>query len=78
MFLYLLKRRNVTGYDYDHARSMVVAAVEPAQARRLASEECGDEGKAPWLDAKAATLRRIGVAGPGVRAGVVLRDYNEG
>lgn len=76
MYLYLLKRHDESGYDV--VNGMVVAADTPAEARRLAAEESMGERKATWLDPKAVTVRRIGVAWGTVRRGLVLRDFKAG
>lgn len=79
MYLYLLKRLDHGPRPgYDVTNGVVVAADTPAEARQFAAQEHGDEGKAVWLDAKAVTLRRIGVTRGTVKRGVVLRDAVNG
>ena len=59
---------------FDEADGFVVAASSPAAARRLASEQPGDEGSSFWLkDAKCETIGSTNLA-----AGIVLKSFCAG
>lgn len=59
--------------DYDKAVGFVVRASSESQARRLAAEQCGDEGDAVWLDPSQTSCEVIDKTGP---AEILCRDYN--
>jgi hypothetical protein len=74
MKLYLL--RSMEGSDYwrpwyDKAYGFVVAARDEEQARKIASEQSGDEGAGAWLDKKASTCKELKPR----KAEVIIRDF---
>ena len=76
--LYLIKR---TGADQeaelDAAREMVLAAADEDQARNIAAAAAHDEGRQVWLQARYATITRLGVADKATLEGVILIDVRE-
>jgi hypothetical protein len=75
--LYLIRRIEQSDVWRDEAAGFVVAAVTYTQARKIASEDAGDEGKAIWLDPRRTTAEKL--AKDTRRAsGVVLADRYEG
>ena len=75
--LYLLKREShgitdCLGYDEYHAK--VVRAENPTQAREIANEVVGDEGKI-WAEERRVTCEEISPVG---QAEVILADFNAG
>ena len=72
--IYELFRKGECGYD--EADAMVVAAETAQDARRVASENAGDEGSATWLAASLSVVRELKPGG--VKAGLILRSYNAG
>ena len=51
MKLFLLKQKEEPeGSMYDKAQGFVIAAKHTTQARKLASQNCSDEGPEYWLD----------------------------
>ena len=73
MKLWILARLGFVGYD--EADGIVVAAESATDARMLASEHCGDEGKSVWLDEKSASCL---VLAPGKTPRVIIVDFNAG
>lgn len=57
---------------YDKAFGFVVRAKTEAEARELASEDCGDEGKMCWLDSAQSTCEELTRKG---KSGVIMRDF---
>lgn len=60
---------------WDCANGFIVRATSPTEARRMAADLCGDEGREFWMDRKKSSCRLIGARG---RRGVVLRSFNAG
>lgn len=56
---------------YDKAFGFVVVAPDELTARRIASEDCGDEGPAAWLDPEQSQCIPLDQE----EAGVVMRDF---
>lgn len=59
----------------DVADGFVVKAYLSAEARRIASEQAGDEGSALWLDTGKAVCKELMPRGP---SKVILRSFNAG
>jgi hypothetical protein len=59
---------------YDCAQEFVVRARNEEQARKLASEDPGDEGAEFWLDKKRSACLEI-LSGPPC---IIMRDYKAG
>lgn len=75
--LYLIKREGGV-VDHDEVRSVVVAAPTAAVARQTAKQfGPGKQSPEAWSPEKASLLK-IGVASPRVRAGVVHMDMKNG
>lgn len=62
--------------SYDMAFGFVICASDEAQARQLASEQAGDEGKATWLDPTFSKCVELTAATSS--EGVIMRDFNAG
>ena len=73
MKLWLLEA--IEGVDYDCAAGFVVRAETHIEARKLASEDAGEEGATYWLDAARSTCRRLKEDG---RPGTILQDFRAG
>lgn len=72
--LYILwARAKVTRVDCQ--RGVVVEATSSRQARKLAAETAGDEGKGFWLDPKMSTCWKLKLTGVPM---TVMRDFNYG
>lgn len=56
---------------YDKAFGFVVSAKDETSARKVASENAGDEGAGAWLDKKASSCKELKPR----KAEVVLRDF---
>lgn len=78
MNLYLVRRPDTTSPQHDATFGFVVRAARASDARRLAAEQCGDEGPAVWTDQRTSTCAEIGIAPEGSEPSVVLRDFNAG
>ena len=63
---------------HDEACGFVVIAKDAREARRVASDDCGDEGPDLWLKARRSTCLELTPRSTGGRSEVVLRDYNAG
>lgn len=73
MKLYMISRTEDIGYDeYD---SFVIAAESQEQARQIAADANGDEGRAPWLDSTRSICREIDAKS---EKGIVLRSFQAG
>ena len=57
---------------YDKAFAFVVRAADESEARELASEDCGDEGREVWLDSTITSCDVLDSNGP---SHVICRDY---
>lgn len=74
--LYMLTRQDDVAHD--EVRSVVIAAPTAAVARQTAKKiEEGDQPADVWSP-ESASLLKIGVAAPRVRAGVVHMDTKQG
>ncbi len=74
MKLWLLKRHaNVPVYDV--ADGFVVRATTAEEARRLATDQAGDEGASTWTDDRDSSCAELTADGP---SKVVLRDFSAG
>jgi hypothetical protein len=73
MPLYILNRPEPE-CSFDELREVVVRAEDEGEARLLASEFRGDEGKAVWLDEKQTTCEKVPTRGKSV---VICADYHE-
>lgn len=76
MKLYLLKPLKKRFWD-DRSLGFVVAAKCEWDARRLAAEQRGDEGKGFWLEDAHSSCVEIAKK-THLPEGVVLRDFNAG
>lgn len=74
MKLYILKRL-IGRPVYDANNGFVIRAHDAADARRMASENNGDEGAATWLDPDLSTCAELTDDG---ERGVILQDFNAG
>lgn len=63
------------GADFDEAGGFVVRARTETAARKLASEQAGDEGAGARLDAQRASCEPLLAKGD---AEVILRDFHAG
>lgn len=72
MKLWLLKRTDRIGYD--ECDGFVVRAKTETDARALAAEQAGDEGKDVWLS-PAVTCTELTAKG---EPGIVLSSFNAG
>jgi len=79
--LYILKPKRTEAADnlmrrgYDNSLAHVVYAYSPKQARRLASEDGGDQGPEVWTNAEYSTCKELKT--PKV-AGIVISDHEMG
>jgi hypothetical protein len=73
-----LQQNSDRSFDLDKARGFVVIADSEQQARRLASEQHGDESADFWLRPSFARCDVIGTAARGQNAAVVMRDFAVG
>jgi len=73
MNLYILKRKHIPDYCYDMAESFIVRAKSPKNARRICSNNAGDEGANIWLFAKHSTCRKLKADG---KEEMLIREYN--
>jgi hypothetical protein len=64
--------------DFDEMYACVVAAANEVAARTEASQWYGTEDAPTWEDAEWSDCTRLGVADPGVPAGMVVRDLRRG
>lgn len=60
---------------YDENRAMVLVAVSPAAARKLAASNAGPEGRAVWLDQLQSTITNESRVNT---SRVLLVDFNAG
>jgi len=63
--------------DYDEMDGCIVVAYSKKEARRLASQCKGAEGKDVWLSPKRSSCRHIGTPNTKVQYGVLIRDCYE-
>ncbi len=76
MKLYLLQNPDHDDRKHDIACGFVIRAKSPKEARKIASQQCGDEGPGTWLDPEMSSCLRIPVES--VHSEVILRDFNAG
>jgi hypothetical protein len=75
--IYLLERNGFIRYD--ECDAFVVQANGPKQARTLASERAGDEGRVVWINPSYSTCKVLGWATRATaEAAVILRSFNAG
>ena len=78
MRLYLLQR--LDGADYDENNAFVIRAKHSKEARKIASEQPGDENcvtkRSPWLQPTLSSCTMLNIASD--KPGVVLRDFHAG
>jgi len=73
MNIYLLENPN-TSREYDVVVGFVIAAPHWSAARKMASEEAGNEGPKIWMNITKTNCRRIGTANDPTAEGIVLRS----
>ena len=73
MHLYVLERLKSGGYD--EAMGFVVRAPNVRAARKIASENAGDEGAEVWLNTMMTSCDLLTHKGHGC---VILRDFKTG
>lgn len=74
--IYHLARKGVTRYD--EASAFVVIAASQDEARRMASDDAGDEGAYTWVDPADSSCEVIGTALPDAVPGPVVRSFHAG
>lgn len=74
--IYHLARKGVTYYD--EASAFVIIAASPDEARRMASDDAGDEGAYTWVDPADSSCESIGTATVGAVPGPVVRSFHAG
>lgn len=74
MPIWLLERFRTIGYD--EVEAMVIVAPSPYQARTLASQNSGDEGKDIWLDTHTVSCHLVKDKPKELR--LVLKAFNAG
>jgi hypothetical protein len=60
---------------YDTSQGFVIRAGTEAQARAIAAQYAGDEGRGVWFDANATSCEPLETEG---EVGVVLQDWKAG
>lgn len=73
MPLYLIERKNDIGWD--EMISQLIRAKSQKEARKLASENTGDEGAGVWLDKSRSTIEIISPKG---KSCVIMDHYKHG
>ena len=73
LYLWLLENTSKPE-DFDEMHACVVAAASETAARTEASRWHGTEDAPTWKGTQWSACTRLGVADPGVPAGVVVRD----
>ena len=74
--LYMLKQNDGDDIKYDIAVGFIIRAESHQQARKFASECCGDEGPRTWLNPEMSTCQRLKPESAGL--GVLMRDFRAG
>lgn len=74
--IYHLARKGVTYYD--EASAFVIIAASPDEARRMASDDAGDEGAYTWVDPVDSSCEVIGTALPDAVPGSIIRSFHAG
>ena len=69
--------RSVPNEDgfWECAHGFVIRALSPSKARKIASEEAGNEGSEVWLNTQKSFCRPLDHEG---EEGVVIKDYTNG
>ena len=73
MYLYLIKRTDDVGHD--ETESVIIAALAPAPARKIAQSVRGDQLPEVWLS---ASIKNIGKASRDIKPGIVHTAFREG
>lgn len=71
--IFHLRRKGVTYYD--EVSDFVVIAASEDEARRMASDDAGDEGAHTWVDPDTSSCVAIGTALPDAVPGPVVRSF---
>jgi hypothetical protein len=78
MRLYLLQR--LDGADWDENAGFVIRAKDSKEARKIASEQPGDENyiakRSPWLQPTLSSCTMLNIASD--KPGVILCDFRSG
>jgi len=74
--IFHLRRKGVTRYD--EVSDFVVIAASQDEARRMASDDAGDEGAYTWVDPADSSCEVIGTALPDAVPGPVVRSFHAG
>lgn len=76
--LYLLRLRDneELSRTHDIATGFIVRATSSRQARKFASDCCGDEGPEIWINTQTSTCNILTPESAGL--GVVMRDFRAG
>ena len=77
MRLYILQR--LDGADYDENDGFVIRAEDSKEARKIASEQAGEENRitrrSPWLQPTLTSCKTLNIAG---KPGVIICDFHSG
>lgn len=76
MKLFLLQNPDHDDRQYDIANGFVIAAETHHEARKIASQHCGDEGPGTWLDPEMSSC--VVLNPDKCKKEVILRDFNAG
>lgn len=57
---------------YDKCFGFIIRAKTKPEARKIASENAGDEGKNAWLDGKYSTCEELKIEG---KADLIMKDF---
>lgn len=74
--VYHLSRKGVV--HYDEVSDFVVVAASQDEARRMASDDAGDEGAYTWVYPDTSSCVAIGTALPDAVPGPVVRSFHAG
>lgn len=74
--IYHLARLGVT--HYDEVSAFVIIAASQDEARRMASDDAGDEGAYTWVDPADSSCEVLGTALPEAVPGPVVRSFHAG
>lgn len=74
--IYHLARKGVTYYD--EVSAFVVIAASSDEARRMASDDAGDEGAYTWVDPADSSCEVIGTTLADAVPGPVARSFHAG
>lgn len=76
MNIYLLKRPD-DEVEYDEAIGFIIVAPTGKEARGLAADNCGDEGRDTWTTPLVASCRKVGTSVRNMPH-VLLRSFKHG